>query len=192
MAKIAVITGAAQGIGRRVAEVFAEAGYQMGLADLRVPAETIGAVTERGAEAIALVGDISDEATVEKFSRNVLERSRGGFPARAGSEFGGSVFAVESVGESDDRARVGQHRKCVLYCRSGWSGRPRGIQRFETWIDWIDANAGGGVGRARCARECRVSGLGENGNGSSGPSGRKLYGCGHYRTRAHGTICHAG
>jgi NAD(P)-dependent dehydrogenase (short-subunit alcohol dehydrogenase family) len=74
MTKIAVITGAAQGIGRRVAEVFAEAGYQMGLADLRVPAETLGAVTERGAEAIALVGDISDEATVEKFSRNVLER----------------------------------------------------------------------------------------------------------------------
>ncbi len=74
MAKIAVITGAAQGIGRRVAEVFAESGYLMGLADLRVPAETLGAVTERGTEAIALVGDISDEATVEKFSRNVLER----------------------------------------------------------------------------------------------------------------------
>src|SRR5947207_10606162 len=73
-AKIAVITGAAQGIGRRTAEVFAERGYGMGMADLREPAETLKAVTTAGAEAIALVGDISDEATVEKFARRVQEK----------------------------------------------------------------------------------------------------------------------
>src|SRR2546430_5015210 len=73
-AKIAVITGAAQGIGRRTAEVFAERGYALALADLREPAETLKAVTAAGAEAIALVGDISDEATVEKFARRVQEK----------------------------------------------------------------------------------------------------------------------
>jgi len=73
-AKIAVTTGAAQGIGRRTAEVFAEAGYGLGLADLREPVETLRAVEGVGAEAIALVGDISDEATVEKFARTVQEK----------------------------------------------------------------------------------------------------------------------
>jgi len=73
-AKIAVITGAAQGIGRRTAEVFAEAGYWLGLADLQEPVETLKAVEGSGAEAIVLVGDISDEATVEKFARTVQKR----------------------------------------------------------------------------------------------------------------------
>jgi len=73
-AKIAVITGAAQGIGRRTAEVFAEAGYWLGLADLQEPVEARKAVEGAGTEAIALVGDISDEATVDKFARTVQER----------------------------------------------------------------------------------------------------------------------
>lgn len=74
IAKIAVITGAARGIGRRVAEAFAEEGYNVGLADLREPADTLRIATEAGAEAILLVGDISDEATVEKLARTVLEK----------------------------------------------------------------------------------------------------------------------
>jgi NAD(P)-dependent dehydrogenase (short-subunit alcohol dehydrogenase family) len=74
MAKIAVITGAAQGIGRRTAEVFAEAGYALGLADLREPAQTLKAVASVGAQAIPLIGDISNEAIVEKFARAVEEK----------------------------------------------------------------------------------------------------------------------
>jgi len=69
--KIAVITGVAQGIGRRTAEAFAEAGYGLGLVDLREPNATIEVVTAAGAVAISLVGDISDEATVERFAREV-------------------------------------------------------------------------------------------------------------------------
>ncbi len=74
MTKIAVITGSAQGIGRRTAEVLARNGYVLGLADLREPKETLQAVTAAGAEAIPLAGDISDEANVEKFARTVLEK----------------------------------------------------------------------------------------------------------------------
>ncbi len=72
--RVAVITGAAQGIGRRVAEAFAEEGYKLGLADLREPADTLRVATEAGAEAILLVGDISDEATVEKSAQTVMEK----------------------------------------------------------------------------------------------------------------------
>src|SRR6202161_901486 len=72
--KVAVITGAAQGIGRRTAEVLAERGYNVALSDLRSPAETMRAVAGRGVEAMELVGDIADEMKVLGFAAVVGER----------------------------------------------------------------------------------------------------------------------
>jgi NAD(P)-dependent dehydrogenase (short-subunit alcohol dehydrogenase family) len=54
--------------------VFAGQGYRLALADLREPSEALKATTAAGAQAIALVGDISDEGTVERFARSVLEQ----------------------------------------------------------------------------------------------------------------------
>ena len=59
--RVAVITGAAQGIGRRTAELLAERGYNVGLSDLRSPADTLRAVAGHGVDAMELVGDIADE-----------------------------------------------------------------------------------------------------------------------------------
>ncbi len=72
--RVAVVTGAAQGIGRRTAEVLAERGYNVALSDLRSPAETMRAVAGRGGDAMELVGDISDEKKVAKFAAEVGER----------------------------------------------------------------------------------------------------------------------
>jgi NAD(P)-dependent dehydrogenase (short-subunit alcohol dehydrogenase family) len=72
--KVAVITGAAQGIGRRTAEVLAERGYHVALSDLRSPAETIRAVARNGVDAMEMVGDIADEAKVSQFATAVRER----------------------------------------------------------------------------------------------------------------------
>ncbi len=66
--RVAVITGAAQGIGRRTAEVLAERGYNVALGDLRSPAETMRAVAVCGVDAMELVGDIADEAKVAAFA----------------------------------------------------------------------------------------------------------------------------
>jgi NAD(P)-dependent dehydrogenase (short-subunit alcohol dehydrogenase family) len=71
---VAVITGAAQGIGRRTAEILAERGYALGLNDLRESADTVAAVRSAGAQAEAFLGDISDEAFVERFASAVLDR----------------------------------------------------------------------------------------------------------------------
>jgi NAD(P)-dependent dehydrogenase (short-subunit alcohol dehydrogenase family) len=59
----AIVTGAAQGIGRRVAEVLAGEGYALVLCDLREPGETLEATGTAGAEAVAVVGDLAEEAT---------------------------------------------------------------------------------------------------------------------------------
>ena len=72
--RVAIVTGAAQGIGRRTAELLAERGYDLALSDLRPPSDTLRAVTALGAEAIQLLGDISDEPTVSRFAATVRER----------------------------------------------------------------------------------------------------------------------
>lgn len=73
-ARVAVVTGAAQGIGRRTAEILAERGYRLALSDLRAPDETLASIRSRGAEAINHVGDISDEAVVEGLLRKTYDR----------------------------------------------------------------------------------------------------------------------
>src|SRR5271165_5144007 len=71
---VAIISGAAQGIGRRTAEILAERGYSLALNDLREPTATLAAVRAAGAQADAFCGDISDEAFVERFAASVLDR----------------------------------------------------------------------------------------------------------------------
>ena len=72
--RVAVITGAAQGIGRRTAQLLAERGYNVALSDLRSPAETIRTVTEHGVDAMEFVGDIADEKKVAQFAAAVTKR----------------------------------------------------------------------------------------------------------------------
>jgi NAD(P)-dependent dehydrogenase (short-subunit alcohol dehydrogenase family) len=72
--RVAIVTGAAQGIGRRTAELLAERGYSLALSDLHSPSDTRRALAAKGAEAIESVGDISDEAVVAKFAAAVGQR----------------------------------------------------------------------------------------------------------------------
>ena len=74
--RVAVITGAAQGIGRRTAEVFAERGYALALADLQPVVATAAAARELGTpvEPLAVQGDLSEESMAERLAGAVLER----------------------------------------------------------------------------------------------------------------------
>ena len=69
-----MITGAAQGIGRRTAEMLGEAGYHLALIDLRMPAETLESLRALGAEAFGHAGDITDESTVAAFAKQTADR----------------------------------------------------------------------------------------------------------------------
>jgi 3-hydroxybutyrate dehydrogenase len=65
--KVALVTGAASGIGKRIAEVLADNGAHIAVADInpaaaRAAADEIGA---RGVKATALVMDVTDEEQVE-------------------------------------------------------------------------------------------------------------------------------
>jgi NAD(P)-dependent dehydrogenase (short-subunit alcohol dehydrogenase family) len=69
--KLAVITGAAQGIGRRTAEVFAGAGYALALLDLQPCTATLAGI---GGDAAEFTGDISDEAVVASMAAKIAAR----------------------------------------------------------------------------------------------------------------------
>jgi NAD(P)-dependent dehydrogenase (short-subunit alcohol dehydrogenase family) len=65
--RVAVVTGAAQGIGRRTAEVLGELGYALALLD-RQP------VTGFDGDALIHAGDVADEDDVDAFAGRVLDR----------------------------------------------------------------------------------------------------------------------
>jgi NAD(P)-dependent dehydrogenase (short-subunit alcohol dehydrogenase family) len=72
--RVAIITGAAQGIGRRTAESFAEVGYSVALMDVQSCSDTLAAVRAHGVEAEELVGDICDEGVVARAVETVRMR----------------------------------------------------------------------------------------------------------------------
>ncbi|MBZ5622992.1 MAG: SDR family oxidoreductase [Acidobacteriia bacterium] len=69
--RVAVITGAAQGIGRRTAEVLAARGYALVLNDIQSTQDTRDAVRSLGADALELLGDVSNEEQVNRIAAAV-------------------------------------------------------------------------------------------------------------------------
>jgi len=73
--KVALITGAASGIGRASALLFAEEGAKVAVADY-VPAqgqETVKMIEEAGGEAIFIEADVSKAADVEKMVKTTVD-----------------------------------------------------------------------------------------------------------------------
>ncbi|MGP8098926.1 MAG: SDR family NAD(P)-dependent oxidoreductase, partial [Steroidobacteraceae bacterium] len=73
--KVAVVTGAASGIGREIARTFAHAGAAIAIADLdHAGAQRAAAELERdGARAIALALDVTSETQVDEAMARVVE-----------------------------------------------------------------------------------------------------------------------
>ncbi|HEX4110694.1 MAG TPA: SDR family NAD(P)-dependent oxidoreductase [Solirubrobacteraceae bacterium] len=72
-ARVALVTGAAHGIGRAIAEELCRHGYRMILADIREEAATTAAAECPG-EAHALGADVTDAASVQRMVADALVR----------------------------------------------------------------------------------------------------------------------
>jgi 3-oxoacyl-[acyl-carrier protein] reductase len=75
--KVAVVTGAASGIGQGIAAAFAREGADVAVVDVaprEQAEETLNQVRDRGREALFVRCDVSDEAAVAAMARQVLER----------------------------------------------------------------------------------------------------------------------
>jgi NAD(P)-dependent dehydrogenase (short-subunit alcohol dehydrogenase family) len=74
--KVAVITGAASGIGRAVTEACAAAGMKVVLADIEEPALAAAerALAGQGAEVLAVATDVAEPGDVEALAQRAVER----------------------------------------------------------------------------------------------------------------------
>src|SRR5690606_34480811 len=68
---VCIVTGAASGIGLRIAEVYAAAGGEVAIADLKVEAAepAAQAIRDTGGEAMAVAMDVTDERQVVEIGR---------------------------------------------------------------------------------------------------------------------------
>jgi 3-hydroxybutyrate dehydrogenase len=73
--KVAVVTGAASGIGRQIARTFAQAGAKLAIADLDDEGARLAAaeLNRDGAQAISVTMDVIDEAQVDRAMAAVVE-----------------------------------------------------------------------------------------------------------------------
>jgi 3-oxoacyl-[acyl-carrier protein] reductase len=71
--RVAVVTGAAQGIGRTTALLLAERGARLVLADVRSPAAVEAEIRQQGGEALSVEMDVSGEDSVKAGFARILE-----------------------------------------------------------------------------------------------------------------------
>ena len=73
---VAVITGGAQGIGQRAAEVLGTRGYDIALIDLQPQTATVSRLRDLGRDVLEYIGSVADERAVDEFAASVLSRWR--------------------------------------------------------------------------------------------------------------------
>ncbi|MBU6379574.1 MAG: SDR family oxidoreductase, partial [Gammaproteobacteria bacterium] len=88
VARSAVVTGAAQGLGRVTACLLAEQGHRLLLLDLQDCDATLAALHAAGHEAIALRGDVAEETFAAQAARTAIDA------------FGGVDLLVNNAGIS--------------------------------------------------------------------------------------------
>ncbi len=87
--KVAIVTGAARGIGAASAIALAQAGAKVVVNDILEPTDTLAKIKAAGSEGIAAVADVTDQAAVEAIV------------AKATQQFGQLDIAVSNAAYSD-------------------------------------------------------------------------------------------
>jgi NAD(P)-dependent dehydrogenase (short-subunit alcohol dehydrogenase family) len=72
--RVAVVTGAARGIGQAIALRLAQAGHVVAVGDVRPADETVAAIRTAGGDAVAVGCDLDSAAGVDLLARQVTER----------------------------------------------------------------------------------------------------------------------
>lgn len=73
--KVALVTGSASGIGRDIAETYAQAGAAVGIADINLDAaqQTVDAIKSAGGQAVAIEMDVTSEDAVNEGVQKLVD-----------------------------------------------------------------------------------------------------------------------
>jgi len=99
--KIAVVTGAARGIGKAIAEKLADNGIAVVITDIMLEQaeETAKELTQKGVEALALKADVSNAAEVEALFKKIVDK------------FGSVDYLVNNAGITRDNLAIRMSEK---------------------------------------------------------------------------------
>jgi NAD(P)-dependent dehydrogenase (short-subunit alcohol dehydrogenase family) len=188
--KVALVTGAASGMGLATAQAFAEAGAAVALADFREGAVLAEAekLVSSGHKAIAVRCDVSDDAQVAAMvDRAVVEFGRVDAAFNNAGVMARIAPTADSTREEWDRV-IGINLRGVWSCmkyelremerqgsgnrqqrlcwRVDWQSRYRFLHCIETWLCRTDADGGSGIHQTRHPRKRSPSGAERHTNSS--------------------------
>ncbi|EPS94917.1 NAD-binding protein [Fomitopsis schrenkii] len=143
--RVAIVTGAAQGIGRTIALKLADEGLDVGVNDLLSNSEKVSKVVEeirrRGRQAIPVIGDVSDEELVKGIIREIVEKlgRLDVMVANAGISSKGSLLET-SVEHWDNVMKINGRGVMLCYkhaaeqmIKQGNGGRIIGVRRLAPY-----------------------------------------------------------
>lgn len=119
--RVAIVTGAAQGIGRAYAEALSEAGAAVVAADMADTSDVVASIEATGGSAIGVAADVTSQADASATVDAALERfGRVDILVNNAAFYGGlSLAPFDEVDEADwDRAMAVNVKGSWLMCRA--------------------------------------------------------------------------
>jgi 3-oxoacyl-[acyl-carrier protein] reductase len=162
---VAVVTGAARGIGRATCVALAHRGFDLALVDVRAPElkDTAAAVTAAGGEALALPGDVSDYLATQRLAHAVLAL-RGRVDVLVNNAGISQPKGLLEISEDEFDLTIATHLKGAFnWCKAvAPSMMARGAGRIVS-ISSVSAHTGAGTAAvskfAYCAAKAGILGL---------------------------------
>ncbi len=114
--KVAIVTGAASGIGRATAVLFAREGAKVVVADWKDGSDTVREITDAGGEAIFMQVDVSDASQVEAMVRKTVETYGGLDYACNNAGIEGVMGACAECTEENWERTIGINLTGVWHC----------------------------------------------------------------------------
>ena len=184
---MAVVTGAARGLGRVIALTLAQSGFDIALVDMAEPGAVAAEVEQTGSAAWAWKADVAVEKDVlglvtafrGRFERVDVLVNNAGISMIAPAEktsadawrrvidvnLTGPFSALPGVRCPDACGRDGLHNQRGVSCGPSGHFTSRRLQCLQAWPDRSNLDPRRGVGGQRGTSQCRVPGLDKNRNG---------------------------